>query len=240
MSTTIGHCHVAAELPLLVVAAAQQLSASGTNRALQNSEATTSARSVVDEHCLLRIAIDGGMWQRFVMAFRQPPSRKQRERSAPNDPRRLSEKPPPIAERAALACRATFAPYAKHKRNPSAYRLKPYQGQDEDRTYCDEHARFFPADMPRAPMLLMRGINAGLFGKKRKKGDPGLLWSVDDNGWIYEAQITNPGYAVYHAYPVLPNEAIARKVLVRYTDFVNQQNDPQLTASLTAARRRYL
>ncbi len=94
--------------------------------------------------------------------------------------------------------------------------------------------------MPRAPMLLMRGINAGLFGKKRKKGDPGLLWSVDDNGWIYEAQITNPGYAVYHAYPVLPNEAIARKVLVRYTDFVNQQNDPQLTASLTAARRRYL
>ena len=131
-------------------------------------------------------------------------------------------------------------PDAKHKRNPSAYRLKPYQGQDEDRTYCDEHARFFPADMPRAPMLLMRGINAGLFGKKRKKGDPGLLWSVDDNGWIYEAQITNPGYAVYHAYPVLPNEAIARKVLVRYTDFVNQQNDPQLTASLTAARRRYL
>ncbi len=93
--------------------------------------------------------------------------------------------------------------------------------------------------MARAPALLKRGIDAGLFGKTKKKGDPGLLWSVDDNGWIYEAQITNPGHAVYHAYPVLPNEAIARKVLMRYTDFVDQQGTTVLTASLDAARRRY-
>lgn len=99
---------------------------------------------------------------------------------------------------------------------------------------------FGPTDMVRAPMLLQRGIDAGLFGKKNKKGDPGLLWSVDDNGWIYEAQITNPGHAVYHAYPVLPNEAIARKVLLRYTDYVILQNNPLLNASLFLARGRYL
>ena len=174
------------------------------------------------------------------MPFRQPPSRKQRERSAPNDPRRLSEALPSLVVRGVLAARATFDSYAKHKRNPGAYKLKPYEGEDEDPTYCDEHAGFSPADIPRAPGLLKRGIDAGLFGKKKKKGDPGLLWSVDDNGWIYEAQITNPGFAVYHAYPVLPNEAIARKVLLRYTDFVIQPNSPQLTASLAAARRRYL
>ncbi|MDI1265555.1 MAG: hypothetical protein PS018_20100 [bacterium] len=117
--------------------------------------------------------------------------------------------------------------------------MKPYEGSHEDSSYCDEHAGFGPSDMPRAATLLRRGIDAGLFGKKSKKGDPGLLWSVDDNGWIYEAQITNPGYAVYHAYPVLPNEAIARKVLMRYADYVVALGDSRIKESLEAARRRY-
>ena len=173
------------------------------------------------------------------MPLRKPPSRTMRTRASPNDPRRLSETSPSQAERIALAARATFDPYSKHKRHPAAYGLKPYEGEHEDPSYCDEHAGFSPADMARAPALLKRGIDAGLFGKTKKKGDPGLLWSVDDNGWIYEAQITNPGHAVYHAYPVLPNEAIARKVLMRYTDFVDQQGTTVLTASLDAARRRY-
>ncbi|HEX8240369.1 MAG TPA: hypothetical protein VF574_11585 [Allosphingosinicella sp.] len=173
------------------------------------------------------------------MPLRKPPSRTLRARTSQNDPRRLSEISPSQAERTALAGRATFDPYSKHKRHPHAFGLEPYNGEHEDPSYCDEHAGFTPADMSRAPALLKRGIDAGLFGKTRKKGDPGLLWSVDDNGWIYEAQITNPGFAVYHAYPVLPNEAIARKVLMRYTDFVMQQNIPILTASLAAARKRY-
>ncbi|MFX8601227.1 hypothetical protein ABTL95_20400, partial [Acinetobacter baumannii] len=83
------------------------------------------------------------------------------------------------------------------KRHPRAYGLAPYAGQQEDPSYCDEHAGFGPGDLQRAPAILRRGIEAGLFGKANKKGDPGLLWSIDDNGWIYEAQITNPGYAVY-------------------------------------------
>lgn len=174
------------------------------------------------------------------MALRQPPSRKHRQRSAPNDPRRLSKAVPSPKIRTALAANASFAPYSKHKRNPGAYKLKAYEGEDEDPTFCDEHAGFLPTDIPRAPGLLIRGINAGLFNNKSKKGDPGLLWTVDDNGWIYEAQVTNPGYAVYHAYPVLPNEAIARKVILRYSDYVKAQNNPQLTASLNAVRSRYL
>jgi hypothetical protein len=173
------------------------------------------------------------------MPLRKPLSRTLRQRASSNDPRRLSETVPSQTERTALASRATFDPYAKHKRHPAAFGLQPYEGEHEDPSYCDEHAGFAPADMVRVPALLQRGIAAGLYGKSKKKGDPGLLWSVDDNGWIYEAQITNPGYAVYHAYPVLPNEAIARKVLMRYTDFVEQQNNPVLTMSLVAARKRY-
>lgn len=170
---------------------------------------------------------------------RKPPSRRKQARSAENDPRRLLEPPPPSQTRGLLAAKADFGPYSKHKRHPHLYNLKPYEGEDEDPTYCDEHADFGPADIPRALSLLKRGIAAGLFGKGTKKGDPSLLWTVDDNGWIYEAQITNPGYGLYHAYPVLPNEAIAGKVLMRYADYVTQQNDPVLHSSLVAARKRY-
>jgi hypothetical protein len=173
------------------------------------------------------------------LPIRKPPSRTLRTRASDNDPRRLSEANPSQVERAQLAARARFGAYAKHKKHPDAYGLKPYEGNQEDTTYCDEHAGFCPGDMPRAPELLRRGIEAGLFGKTIKKGDPGLLWSVDDNGWIYEAQITNPGFAEYHAYPVLPNEAIARKVLMRYADYVLAVDDPMLTASLDAAQRLY-
>jgi hypothetical protein len=141
--------------------------------------------------------------------------------------------------RSDLAARVTFEPSAKHKRHPDAFGMKPYEGLHEDPTYCDDHAGFKKSDIPRAHSLLVRGVEAGLFGATFKKGDPGLLWSVDDNGWIYEAQITNPGYAGYHAYPVLPGESIARKVLYRYAEFVEARNDPVLEESLRLARGRY-
>lgn len=173
------------------------------------------------------------------MALREPPSRTTRIRTSGNDPRRLSEALPSPKARRTLAGRATFAPYSKHKKDPSAFGLRPYEGGHEDPSYCDAHAGFTPADVARAPGLLRRGLEAGLFGKVIKKGDPGLLWSVDDNGWIYEARVTNPGYAVYHAYPVLPNETIAGKVLMRYADYVIANPLLQLDASLEAARDRY-
>lgn len=144
-----------------------------------------------------------------------------------------------MLERQALSAKVLYVPYAKHKKHPDAYGLKPYTGDDEDPTFCDAHAGFKPADMPRIPAILQRGIAAGLFGKSLKKGDPGIFWSVDDNGWIFEAQITNPGYGVYHGYPILPVEAIAQKVLLRYADYVTEQKDPVLNASLEAARKRY-
>lgn len=171
--------------------------------------------------------------------MKRPPSRTAVARTAANDPRRISEVPPSHAARATLAAKAAYVPYAKHKKHPDAYGLKPYEGPHEDPTLCDEHAGFTPDDVPRITALLERGILAGLFGKTAKKGDPGIIWTVDDNGWIYEAQLTNPGYGAYHAYPVLPNEAIAKKVLVRYADYVAEKNDPVLETSLKLARGRY-
>jgi hypothetical protein len=170
---------------------------------------------------------------------RKPASRVATQRASENDPRHLLEPLPSEAARRLLAGRVRLVPYAKHKKNPDAFGLKPYEGEHEDPSYCDEHAGFKFEDMARAPQLLKRGILAGLWGDKRKKGDPSLLWSVDDNGWIYEAAATNPGYGWYHAYPVLETEAVARRVLARYVEYVSDQEDPVLQQSLILANGRY-
>ena len=173
------------------------------------------------------------------MNRKKPPARRAIARTAENDPRDLMTPKPTQKACIDLAAKARFAPYSKHKKDPTIYKMTAYHGPDEDITYCDGDADFLLADMARAPNLLKRGILAGLWGDKSKKGDPSRLWTIDDNGWIYEAQITNPGYGGYHAYPVLRNEAIARKVLARYRDHVETVKCPVEEAALAKALERY-
>ena len=153
------------------------------------------------------------------MGRRKPPPRVKPTRSRNNQKRELVESLPSTAQRADLAARARYGAYSKHKFHPTAYRLTPYAGPDEDRTFCDAHAEFVPADLPRVPRLLGRGIVAGLWGDHPQGEDPRLLWTVDDNGWIYELRITNAGQAEYHGYPVLPSDAFAKKVIERFASW---------------------
>jgi len=99
--------------------------------------------------------------------------------------------------------------------------------------------RFSPADMARVPTLLRRGLLAGLIGHNDKQGDPTLVGTVDDNGWIYEGRITVPSQAVYHAYPLLPADAFAKNVLDRFAEWVYRQQDSSLITSLQNAMDRY-
>ena len=117
-------------------------------------------------------------------------------------------------DRADLRARATYAGYAKHKRDPYAWGLEPFRGRAPDRTFCEDSG-FGIADQVRIPQLLRRGIDAGLFGDLIRQGDPTMLWTLDDDGWIYELRQTIPGRAVYHGYPLLPTNALGRKVIAR-------------------------
>jgi hypothetical protein len=112
-------------------------------------------------------------------------------------------------------------------------------GTRGDATFCDLDARFTRGDMARVPELLTRGIFAGLVGDNLNLGDPTLLWTVDDNGWIFECRLTIPGRALYHGYPVLNSEAIARDVMARYTEWVTDRS-PVLGSSVLRLRERYL
>ena len=161
------------------------------------------------------------------------------QRSSDNDKRRLRDPPPLEAWLQGLANAASFAGYSKHKMAPQAFGLAPFSGEREDPTYCDAHANFTPADMVRVGPLLRRGILAGLVGANEFQGDPTLLWTVDDNGWIYEMRLTTPGRALYHGYPVLSSEAIARKVIERYVHWVYDHRQLELIPSVQRVLERY-
>jgi hypothetical protein len=168
---------------------------------------------------------------------KQPRRRPVEARSSDNDKRAL--RPLPSGEALeALAARARYEGSGKHKEEPRAFRLEPAPRATDDTT-CDGNAGFTPDDMARVPDLLDRGIRAGLLGHVDKQDDPSVLWTVDDNGWVYELRITTPTQALYHGYPLLEGDAFAKKVISRYTDYVYANPRLGLLSSLEQARERY-
>lgn len=168
------------------------------------------------------------------MGRKKPPLRFVIQRSSDNQKRQLCLELPTQAARKALAARATYRCYSKHKYHPRAFGVEPYSGLGEDRTYCDAHADFQPKDMARVGDLLIRGIMAALWSENTSQGDPSQLWTIDDNGWIYELRITIPSRAEYHGYPLLPNDAFGRQVLARFIEA-----DPTVPNASRAAQQRY-
>jgi hypothetical protein len=176
-----------------------------------------------------------------VAAMAKPRKPKRRlvvERSSDNDKRKLREPAPKAEARETLARRARFEGSAKHKLEPRAFGLEPAPSDDDD-TYCDGHAGFRPEDMARTGRLLRRGLLAGLIGQIDKQGDPTLIWTVDDNGWVYEGRITTPTRALYHAYPLLPSDAFAKIVIARYAEWAYGEADARVLFALQNALDRY-
>lgn len=179
------------------------------------------------------------------MPRKKPAPRIVVQRSRDNANRRLLATVPTAARRTELSAQASYGPYSKHKFNPTAYKLKPYAGPDTERTYCDAHAKFGVGDFVRIPTLLNRGVMLGLWSDQRNGDVPSLLWTIDDNGWIFELRITNPGQAQYHGYPILPGDAFARHVLVRAREVAFAEGefpldqDPNAHAAIAAAEVFY-
>ena len=94
----------------------------------------------------------------------------------------------------------------KHKERRGCFGLSPSPGfPPPDATLCDHDAGFTPQDTRRIPALLDRARRARLIGN--------LIWSVDDNGWVYELQMTNAGQNEHHGYPLRANDPFVEKVL---------------------------
>lgn len=139
-------------------------------------------------------------------------------RRSDNDKRRLHPSPDRLAL-AQLASRAVYNGISKHKAEPIKFGLPIYTGRRGDESLCDQHAGFEPGDWRTIPELLARGIAAGLIGRVEGQGVPTMLWTISDQGWIFEARVTNAGLADYHGYPVRPSESIAEQVYRRFKDW---------------------
>ena len=139
-----------------------------------------------------------------------------------------------------LIKRACYGGYAKHKRHPAHFGMVPDRGLHEgDATLCDEHAGFGPQDCKRIPVLLRRGARAGLLGQDCRAGIPRVLWTIDDNGWIYEARLTNHVACEYHGYPIRPSEAIARQVYERFSQWVEDCGVKEDRRAMIQCKVRY-
>lgn len=152
-------------------------------------------------------------------------------RNSDNDKRRLDPDPDP-ASIANLVDKSKYEGSSKHKRNPHLFGLDPYRGKRGDETLCDEHAGFDVLAMARIPELLIRGIVAGLVGGR-------VLWTIDDDGWIYEMRLTNADLYQYHGYPVRPTEAIARPVYDRFAKWASSNKAAIEIKAANACAARY-
>jgi len=120
---------------------------------------------------------------------------------------------------------------SKHKQNPHLFGLEPFRGHRGDRTLCDKHASFSPQDIERIPALLQRALRARLVGSH--------VWTVDDNGWIYELVVTNPTSNERHGYPLRPSEAIAEIVYRHFQSWAFENGSETDKAAALACRERY-
>ncbi len=85
----------------------------------------------------------------------------------------------------------------------------------------------------------------GLWSDQKDGDAPSLLWTIDESGWIFELRITGSDQALYHGYPLLPEDAFARHILVRARNVAFTEDelpidqDPSVQAAIAAAEIFY-
>jgi hypothetical protein len=87
--------------------------------------------------------------------------------------------------------------------------------------------------MEQIPKLLHRGIKAELLGTSE------IIWTISDNGWIYECRKTNPAQAEYHGYPVRPSEPIGKLVYSRFASWAAQYGTNEDKRAATQCKALY-
>lgn len=101
----------------------------------------------------------------------------------------------------------------QHKRNPRDFGLDPPACPRTDKTLCDEAGVI---DHAAAQALLARGLERGFVSQQSRNGFPQNIWSVDESGNAFEAQLENAEQGAYHGYPMPSNDPLRDEVLSRW------------------------
>lgn len=138
-------------------------------------------------------------------------SGRKREGNQPD--RRIA--PPDATDKAAreeLAKRVRYVGSANHKLHPGNYGFSPPQNPRPSKTPCDA---LRPVLKEEAQALFLRGIELGMVSDFPADGVPKYVWSVDDDGEVYEIK-TKPGRETdYHGYRVANDEREMRAYVLR-------------------------
>ena len=156
------------------------------------------------------------MRSRFGLVKRPPKRTKLPASNSNNDKRRLLPNPDQRCV-SQLKQKIWYQGYSKHKRTPHIYGLPPFRGKRGDETLCDRDAGF--RNISAIPQMIQRGLDAGLVGTN------GMIWALADDGWIFEARVTNRTTMEFHGYPVRPTEAIAEQVHKRFSEWADQSGN---------------
>lgn len=144
--------------------------------------------------------------------------------------RRLEENAPQ-AEVEARFADITYGGSQKHKAHPDLFGLTSSGFPPPDATLCDRDADFAQADMTRIPALFDRARRARLIGN--------LIWTVDDNGWVYELQLTNSGRNEHHGYPLRAGDPFVEKIFRFFAAWAVHDGTENDRRAAEACRNRY-
>jgi hypothetical protein len=86
---------------------------------------------------------------------------------------------------------------ATHKRHPGDYGFNPPVSPRPSKSLCDDVRTILRNEATR---LFHQGIAKGMVSKYVPGGLPKYIWSVDGDGYVYEAKAKPDQEAVYHGY----------------------------------------
>jgi hypothetical protein len=112
-----------------------------------------------------------------------------------------------------LAARVRYTGNPQHKRDPGDFGLTPPSSPRQNASLCDEANVRHRAE---ALSLLRAGIVAGLISKQTREGFPSQIWSVREDGVVFEAELENSGLGQYHGYPMPFGDPFRLVVLARF------------------------
>ncbi len=98
----------------------------------------------------------------------------------------------------------------EHKRSPGDFGLKPPSLPQADKSKC-ETANV--SEIKVACRLLKNGVNKGLISEQKRGKFPQNIWAVNEEDFVFEAQLENREKGSYHGYPLLENDPFREEVL---------------------------
>ena len=108
-----------------------------------------------------------------------------------------------------MARNARYRPSPYHKFNPGACGLTEPPKPRPDKTICEGAGITCGRE---AAELLKSGFRCGMVSEQKHGKWPRNVWVVDAEGYIYEAQLSNPGLGEYHGYPMKEGDRFAEYV----------------------------